>query len=49
MVRSHLISKWRAWVDLAWAGDEREARQAVRSGEGGDVVERLAAAWNARR
>ena len=43
-----VISKWRAWVDLAWAGDDREALDAVTgvSGAAGDsVAERLGEAW----
>jgi len=42
-----VISKWRAWVDLKWAGDEDRARRCVRAHDGGedDVAERLAVAW----
>lgn len=43
-----VISKWRAWVDLAWAGDGKEALRAVTSGEvdGADEIgKRLADAW----
>jgi hypothetical protein len=44
-----VISKWRAWVDLRFAGDQAEARRCVRAGGGDDeadvVVERLAVVW----
>ena len=41
-----MISKWRAWVDLDWAGDDREALVAVTEGVPGDLVaEKLGEAW----
>jgi len=49
-----VISKWRAWVDLAWAGDVSRAKQHIRSVAAGSgsveepedvVAERLAGAW----
>jgi hypothetical protein len=44
-----VITKWRAWVDLAWGGDEQAARRRVQhpdAGAGGDrVLERLGEAW----
>lgn len=42
-----VISKWRAWVDLACAGDVHEARRRVAEAADGDdtVVGRLAVAW----
>jgi hypothetical protein len=41
-----VISKWRAWVDLAWGGDGRAAATAVRNGTAGDAVqERLGRSW----
>jgi hypothetical protein len=42
-----VISKWRAWVDLACAGDVDVARRRLTDAEDGSdvVVERLAEAW----
>jgi hypothetical protein len=49
-----VISKWRAWVDLRWAGDMTEAKRGVRATADGfgpepwpesSVLERLAVAW----
>jgi hypothetical protein len=42
-----VISKWRAWVDLRFAGDQAEARRCIRAGsdDADVVVERLAVAW----
>jgi hypothetical protein len=42
-----VISKFRAWVDLAWGGNVTEARHCVHTGAAGDdpVAERLGRAW----
>jgi hypothetical protein len=42
-----VISKWRAWVDLACAGDVDEARRRISAGEDGSdvVVGRLSGPW----
>jgi len=47
-----VISKWRAWVDLAWAGDEDKARRCVRAAgadgteDGSDqVAKKVGQAW----
>jgi hypothetical protein len=47
-----VVSKWRAWVDLAWAGDVQEARRHIREIAGGaeavdTVAERLGTVWDA--
>jgi hypothetical protein len=46
-----VISKWRAWVDLACAGDVDEARRRLAgSVDGSDVVvEKLAAVWQSEK
>jgi hypothetical protein len=46
-----VISKWRAWVDLRWAGDGREARRHIREVAAGAepvdaVAGRLTEQWN---